>query len=100
MRHPSGDAGAGAGGAAAPPPAAASPGGTTTTGKIEQSGSKSISGGGDGNSIIIHVFDEARGTRKDFSCDLPLLLREMRYFRSHLSGKGCIVVQVECKRHL
>jgi hypothetical protein len=22
----------------------------------------------------------------DFSCDLPLLLREMRYFRSHIGG--------------
>jgi len=36
--------------------------------------------------ITIHVFDEARGARRDFSCDLALLLREMRYFRSHLSG--------------
>lgn len=50
-------------------------------------------GGGDGKSngksksnITIHVFDEARGSRKDFSCDLPLLLREMRYFRNHLSS--------------
>ena len=42
-------------------------------------------GTGDAGEIIIHVFDEARGSRKDFTCDLPLLYREMRYFQSHLS---------------
>ncbi|EEH60371.1 uncharacterized protein MICPUCDRAFT_7831, partial [Micromonas pusilla CCMP1545] len=38
--------------------------------------------------IVIHVFDEARDARRDFTCELALLTREMRYFRSHLSGSA------------
>ena len=36
--------------------------------------------------ITIHVFDEAKLERRDFYCDLQLLLREMRYFRAHLGA--------------
>ena len=53
----------------------------TATAAAAVAGSSSRNG-----QITIHVFDEARGARKDFSCDLPLLLREMGYFKGHLGG--------------
>lgn len=36
--------------------------------------------------VIIHVYDESRGTQRDFECALPTLLREMAYFVGHLGG--------------
>ena len=53
----------------------------TATAAAAVAGSSSRNG-----QITIHVFDEARGARKDFSCDLRLLLREMGYFKGHLGG--------------
>mmetsp|Transcript_84954 Transcript_84954/g.160086 ORF Transcript_84954/g.160086 Transcript_84954/m.160086 type:complete len:970 (-) Transcript_84954:69-2978(-) len=36
--------------------------------------------------IVIHVCDEARGLRRDFKCNLDLLLTHMKYFESYLTG--------------
>ena len=36
--------------------------------------------------ILIHVLDEARHERRDFTCDLRVLLKEMRYFKRHLDA--------------
>lgn len=36
--------------------------------------------------VAIHICDEPRGIKQDFYCDLPLLLRHMRYFEAYLSG--------------
>ena len=52
------------------------------------SSSVSSDGLGGARTIVIHVFDEARDARRDFTCELALLTREMRYFRSHLSGSA------------
>lgn len=37
-------------------------------------------------SVSIHVCDDARGLRKTFRCELPLLLTHMRYFEAYLSS--------------
>lgn len=36
--------------------------------------------------IVIHVCDEARRVRRDFKCNLDLLLTHMKYFESYLAG--------------
>lgn len=35
--------------------------------------------------MIIHVCDEARDVKKDFSCPRQVLVREMKYFAEYLS---------------
>jgi hypothetical protein len=36
--------------------------------------------------IVIHVCDEGKRVRRDFSCNQDLLLTHMKYFESYLSG--------------
>ncbi|KAJ1627893.1 hypothetical protein T492DRAFT_1145993 [Pavlovales sp. CCMP2436] len=40
--------------------------------------------------VVIHVCDEAHNVRKDFYCELPLLLAHMRYFESYFSNVSCV----------
>nr|XP_054749188.1 SANT and BTB domain regulator of class switch recombination-like [Lytechinus pictus]XP_054749189.1 SANT and BTB domain regulator of class switch recombination-like [Lytechinus pictus] len=55
-----------------------------TQGKIqkETSGNK---GKSEGPNIVIHVCDEAKNVKRDFSCPRDLLVREMKYFAEYLS---------------
>ena len=36
--------------------------------------------------VVVHVLDEARNERRDFTCDLKTLLGQMRYFKQHLAA--------------
>ncbi|GMH66651.1 hypothetical protein TrRE_jg4022 [Triparma retinervis] len=40
--------------------------------------------GGSDDSIVIHIYDESRGVKKDFDCSRKLLLKHMKYFKSYI----------------
>jgi hypothetical protein len=45
---------------------------------------------GDDDTIIIHVCDEGRKIERDFHCKRKILLSEMKYFCSYLSGSTAV----------
>lgn len=47
-------------------------------------GPKSYSNDGADDSIVIHIYDESRGVKKDFDCSRKLLLKHMKYFKSYI----------------
>ena len=44
--------------------------------------------------IIIHVCDENRGAKKDFSCPQGLLMEKMEYFREITDGQGEVIFNI------
>jgi hypothetical protein len=55
------------------------------------------------DAIVIHVCDEARKVNKDFQCSKRLLLAEMKYFKTYLSGTSSyddIDISVHCDVHI
>lgn len=53
--------------------------------------------------IVIHVCDENRKINRDFSCNKVLLLSEMKYFRTYLTGSSTyddIDISVHCDVHI
>ena len=57
----------------------------------------------DDATIVIHVCDEARKVNRDFMCRKDLLLSEMRYFSSYLTGKNAyedVDISVHCDVHI
>jgi hypothetical protein len=37
--------------------------------------------------IVIHINDEARSVKKDFTCDRTVLLTHMKYFQSYVKAE-------------
>jgi hypothetical protein len=67
------------------------------------SGSKSKKSDDRDDAIVIHVCDEARKVNKDFKCSKRLLLTEMKYFKTYLSGTSVyddIDISVHCDVHI
>ncbi|GAB5360126.1 hypothetical protein AAMO2058_000600500 [Amorphochlora amoebiformis] len=53
--------------------------------------------------IVIHVCDEARNLKRDFSCSRQLLTNGMKYFRSYLTDESStedIDISVHCDVHV
>ncbi|XP_078452575.1 SANT and BTB domain regulator of class switch recombination isoform X2 [Lampetra planeri] len=57
-----------------------------------------------GPTMVIHVCDEARGVKRDFSCPRQLLVQEMRYFSEYLSMEAQrwedVDISVHCDAHI
>eukprot|EP00756_Hemistasia_phaeocysticola_P007754 Hpha_TRINITY_DN14384_c0_g1::TRINITY_DN14384_c0_g1_i2::g.86698::m.86698 len=61
------------------------------------------SGGGGEDRVLIHVFDEVNNASRDFIAKRDALLREMKYFRSHLTGDCALDdldISVHCDIHI
>ena len=55
------------------------------------------------DSIVIHVCDESRKINRDFRCSKKILLAEMKYFKTYLSGTSAyddIDISVHCDVHI
>ena len=53
--------------------------------------------------IVIHVCDESRKINRDFRCSKKVLLAEMKYFKTYLSGTSAyddIDISVHCDVHI
>lgn len=83
-------------------------GGSSSASSTSHKGGGGAAGGGgsEGETIIIHVCDEARQINRDFACQRKVLLHEMRYFQSYLGGDPSaggfddIDISVHCDVHI
>lgn len=48
--------------------------------------------------VVIHVFDETNGVKRDFTCKRDLLLKEMKYFRSYITD-SCTFEDIDISVH-